>query len=90
MVSIPELRPAVSAELAERFELKRQRLSPGYSPDSAPDLIEWVKERLLLPESEWERLLGAMRRDHGLEPETVLASIAARLVRITCRMRPSR
>ena len=82
VVSIPELRPAVSVELAERFELKRQRLSPGYSPDSAPDLIEWVKERLLLPESEWERLLGAMRRDHGLDPETVLASIAARLVRI--------
>ena len=82
VVSIPELRPAVSVELAERFELKRQRLSPGYSPDSAPDLIEWVKERLLLPESEWERLLGAMRRDHGLDPETVLASIAARLARI--------
>jgi len=83
IVSIPELRPAVSVELAERFELKRQRLSPGYSPDSAPELIEWVKERLLLPESEWERLLGAMHRDHGLDPETVLASVAARLLRIS-------
>ena len=82
VVSIPELRPAVSVELAERFELKRQRLSPGYSPDSAPDLIEWVKERLLLPQSEWERLLGAMRRDHDLDPETVLVSIGAKLVRI--------
>ncbi len=83
VVSIPELRPAVSAELAERFELKRQRLSPGYSPDSAPDLIEWVKERLLLPESEWERLLAAIRRDHDLDPETVLESTySAKLGRI--------
>ena len=82
VVSIPELRPAVSVELAERFELKRQRLSLGYSPDSAPDLVEWVKERLLLPESEWEMLLDAVRRDHGLNPETIIASVASRLVRI--------
>ncbi|MGA2225634.1 MAG: helicase-related protein, partial [Syntrophobacteraceae bacterium] len=83
VVSIPELRPAVSVELAERFELKRQRLSPGYSPDSAFDLIEWVKERLLLPESEWERLLAAIRRDHDLDPETLLESTyCAKLGRI--------
>jgi ATP-dependent Lhr-like helicase len=82
VVSIPELRPAVSAETAERFELKRQRLSPGYSPDGAADLIEWVKERLLLPESEWALLLGAMLRDHGVGSETILASVAGKLVRI--------
>ncbi len=82
VISIPELRPALSGEVAERFELKRQRLSPGYSPDSAPDLIEWVKERLLLPQSEWESLLDAMRRDHGLDPDTMLASTADRLARV--------
>ncbi len=82
VVSIPELRPAVSRELAERFELKIQRLSPGYSPDSVLELIEWVKERLLLPESEWEKLLEVMERDHGVDLETMLASIAARLVRL--------
>jgi ATP-dependent Lhr-like helicase len=82
VISIPELRPAVSFELAESFELKRQRLAPGYSPDSASELIEWVKERLLLPESEWDRLLNAMQRDHGLEAAPLLASsFAARLVR---------
>jgi len=82
IVSISGLRPAVSSELAQRFELKRQRLSPGYSADSAPDLIEWVKERLLLPESEWQSLLGVIERDHGPAPETMTASIAARLVRV--------
>jgi ATP-dependent Lhr-like helicase len=78
----PELRPAVPVKLAEELELKRRRLSSGYSPDSALDLLEWVKERLLLPESEWESLLRAIRRDHGLGSEAVLAPIAARLARI--------
>ena len=82
IVSIPELRPAISIETAERFELKRLRLSPGYSPDGPQELIEWVKERLLLPEPEWGNLLEAMRRDHDLESDHLLASVAARLVRI--------
>ncbi len=82
VVSIPELRPAVSKEVAEQFELKRQRLSPGYSPDSAPDLVEWVKERLLVPLPEWERLLEAMRRDYDLDPQAVVESAAGRLARI--------
>ncbi|MDR3555840.1 MAG: DEAD/DEAH box helicase [Syntrophobacteraceae bacterium] len=82
LISIPELRPAISSEAARGFELKRQRLSPGYSPDSSGELVEWVKERLLLPESEWETLLGAMRRDHQLDLETLLASVSDRLVRI--------
>ncbi len=82
IVSIPELRPAVSKEVAEAFELKRRRLSTGYSPDSTIELIEWVKERLLLPETEWEDILGAMRRDHSLEPDTMVASTSEKLVRI--------
>lgn len=82
IVSMPELRPAISIESARGFESKRLRLSPGYSPDSAGDLIEWVKERLLVPDSEWESLLGAMRRDHGLESDALLASTADRLVRV--------
>lgn len=83
VVSIPELRPALLSETAERFDLKRQRLSPGYAPDGAQELVEWVKERLLLPESEWEELLAAMLRDHGLEIESVTASAASSLARIT-------
>ncbi|MEM5787450.1 MAG: DEAD/DEAH box helicase, partial [Syntrophobacteraceae bacterium] len=82
VVSIPELRPALTVEIAEQFELKRRRLSPGYSPDTPPELVEWVKERLLLPETEWEKLLGAMQRDHDLAPETASASVADRLVRV--------
>ncbi len=82
VVSTPELRPAVSLEVAQNFDLKRRRLSPGYSPDSARDLIEWVKERLLLPKAEWDMLLAAMEHDHGIDLETVLSSTAAKLARV--------
>lgn len=82
IVSIPELRPAVTREAAGQFELKRLRLSPGYSPDSAPELVEWVKERLLLPESEWVKLLLAMQRDHSFDPQVMAASVSAKLVRV--------
>jgi ATP-dependent Lhr-like helicase len=80
VVLSPELRPAVPLELAARFETKRQRLAAGYSPDTSLDLIEWVKERLLLPLSEWRRLLTAVESDHELDAEALVRAIATRLV----------
>ncbi len=82
VAAMPELRPRVSRELAESFQQKRTRLSPGYSPESARELLEWVKERLLVPEAEWENILLAMRRDHGLSPADLFLPGPARLARI--------
>ena len=62
------LRPTVSREVAEQFELKRKRLSPGYSPQTSRDLIDWVVERVAIPKGEWDELLEAIHRDHGLDP----------------------
>jgi ATP-dependent Lhr-like helicase len=67
-VLTPGLRPSVSAETVRQFELKRQRLSPGYAPAPDRDLLDWVKERVLVPWPEWDELLGAVRRDHPPEP----------------------
>ena len=64
----PGLRPTVTRDTVERFTEKRQRLSPGYTPVSARDLVDWVKERLVIPRSEWELLVSGLKRDHG--PET--------------------
>ena len=64
----PGLRPRIPVEIAAEFERKRQRLSEGYSPQSPQDLLDWVKERMLVPESEWASLLEAMERDHELDP----------------------
>jgi ATP-dependent Lhr-like helicase len=82
VIFTPELRPAVSSELARAFEQKRMRLAEGYSPDTSQDLLDWVKERLLIPLIEWRSLLAAIRRDHEVDVETILSPIAHKLVRI--------
>jgi ATP-dependent Lhr-like helicase len=78
----PGLRPTVSPELVKRFEAKRQRLSPGYSPATGRELLDWVKERLLIPRGEWDLLLGGMQRDHGLDPDSFLGDLKDKLIRI--------
>jgi ATP-dependent helicase Lhr and Lhr-like helicase len=81
VVLTPELRPAVSAALVTRFEEKLQRLAPGYSPEGPRDVVDWVKERILIPQSEWDSLLRAIERDHG-GTAALLEAVAPRLVRI--------
>lgn len=58
------LRPALSTDVIFNFEAKRQRLLPGYLPSSPEDLIEWVKERVLIPAGEWSRLLDLAALAH--------------------------
>ncbi len=82
VVFTPGLRPTVSSTLIRQFEQKRRRLSPGYSPQTPVDLIDWVKERLLIPAPEWSTLLEAIRSDHNLEPDEILSPIADKLVLI--------
>ncbi|MBI4773869.1 MAG: DEAD/DEAH box helicase [Deltaproteobacteria bacterium] len=82
VVFSPDMRPSIAPDLIERFEMKRRRLSPGYAPDTPRDLLDWVKERWVLPESEWKRLLEAVRRDRGPDLDTVLEPVAGKLVRL--------
>ncbi len=82
VVFSPEVRPTIASSLIQQFESKRQRLAPGYSPETPRELVDWVKERLLIQEPEWERLLEAMRRDHGIDPRAMVEEVASRLVRI--------
>ena len=76
----PGLRPALPIDLIDQFESKRQRLADGYAPQSARDLVDWVKERLLIPEGEWKRLLAAIERDHP-ENGTIESAASPKLVR---------
>ena len=78
----PGRHPELPRRLIEQFELKRQRLSPGYAPATARDLVDWVRERLLLPEPEWQALMDAIRRD-GHDARAVAGAAAARLVRLS-------
>jgi ATP-dependent helicase Lhr and Lhr-like helicase len=75
LVFAPGLRPAIPQHLCERFERKRQRLWEGYAPQSHDDLLDWLKERLLIPEAEWNAMLAAVARDHELDREEVASAI---------------
>ncbi len=74
------LRPRVAPELAKDLSEKLQRLSSGWSPRGPLELLEWLKERVIIPEPEWVDLLAAINRDHDLEMPDVLAGIAHRAV----------
>ena len=76
------LRPRLPGQLVRDFEAKQQRTAPGYAPDSATELIDWVKERLLIPQEEWGKLLAGMERDHALVPHELMAQAAGRVALI--------
>ena len=47
------LRPRLKTAVIEAYEAKRQRRAAGYEPRSLEDWLEWAKERVLVPASEW-------------------------------------
>jgi len=80
------LRPKIPKSLIETLEAKRQRTHPGYAPDHPDELIQHVKDRLLIPLQEWSQLQQAMQRDLRERGDTnfssVLAAIVAKLAKI--------
>jgi ATP-dependent helicase Lhr and Lhr-like helicase len=82
VIFTPALRPAVPERIIEQFELKRKRLIPGYSPETSRELLDWVKERLLIPASEWESLLEMAHADHHIDRSALLGPIAGKVVRL--------
>jgi ATP-dependent Lhr-like helicase len=74
------LRPRIASELAAQLQSKLQRIAPGYAPGPAAELLDWVKERLLLADAEWQELIEAVRRDQDSEAVR-LEEIADKLVR---------
>jgi ATP-dependent Lhr-like helicase len=75
------LRPRIAAELSAELQLKLQRTVPGYAPAPAEELLDWVKERLILADPEWIELLEAVMRDHRLDSEDIGDRIADKLIR---------
>ena len=82
VVFTPGLRPGIPRETIEPFEAKLQRIAPGYPPDSARGLIDWVKERGVIPINEWNRLLAQMREDGRVDPAHAAAGAAEKLTRL--------
>ncbi|OPY65303.1 MAG: ATP-dependent RNA helicase DbpA [Syntrophorhabdaceae bacterium PtaU1.Bin034] len=76
------LRPRIPRNLVESLEAKLQRTASGYAPRSADDLLDWAKERLLIPKAEWEKLLNAVERDHELPVAEAIGPIKDKLLSI--------
>ncbi|MFA5903296.1 MAG: DEAD/DEAH box helicase, partial [Desulfobacula sp.] len=72
LVFSPNLRPAVSPALVKEFGKKRQRLAPGYAPQTPQDLLDWVKERIAIPQGEWDALLQQIKTETLDSMETIL------------------
>jgi ATP-dependent Lhr-like helicase len=70
------LRPKIAKRLAEELEGRLQRLKSGYAPATPAELLDWLKERLLIPADEWEKLLAACRRDSRQFPTEIPDNIA--------------
>lgn len=79
IVHTPGLRPQVPLAVIQRLLGRLQRTAPGYAPRDLQDLVEHVKDRLLVPAHEWQALLEAMVRDHELELEPLIEQGAERL-----------
>jgi ATP-dependent Lhr-like helicase len=58
------LRPPLQADLVGDFAARLRREIPGWAPDDALSLSEWVKERIAIPsngeDEEWEKLTAAL------------------------------
>ena len=50
-------RPTLKAELVSDYCSRLRRELPGWAPEDALTLSEWVKERVAIPDDEWEKLL---------------------------------
>jgi len=85
LVFSSHLRPRIARRLIDELEAKLQRTAPGYAPRAGAELLEWAKERRVIPADEWRALLSAMRRDHGSDAAAELAGVADRLAAFRTR-----
>ena len=74
------LRPRLSRDLVAVLEEKLKRTAPGYAPRSAADLLDWIKERVLIPAPDWQDLRRAMDRDLGSSTDDRIASLREKIV----------
>ena len=87
------LRPSIAPGVIDDFESKAQRSAPGYAPQDAEDLAEWVKERVLIPAPElsaltadvpWDMPDGILRIRRGGNHWFIHAEDAAHIEHALC------
>jgi ATP-dependent Lhr-like helicase len=63
------LRPKISADTVASFVSKRQRLDEDYQPATPEEWQDWLKERILIPESEASELMIEQGQGRWLEAD---------------------
>lgn len=82
VASSQHLRPDLKKESIRRYQEKLQRTAEGYSPRTPEGLLDWTRERVLIPISEWKELLYAMESDHGVDERAVIQPVREKLALI--------
>ncbi len=77
-----DLRPLIPDRIIKRFQEKAMRTAPGYSPGTSVEILDWIKDRYMIPADEWDRLMESAARDHGLSPVQVAHEISSRALYI--------
>jgi ATP-dependent Lhr-like helicase len=85
-----QLRPDLPAALCARFEDKRRRLFPGYAVRDPDELLDWVKERGLVPRDEWEQMLALAASELAVSPADIERDLVEPVRAKLCRVRPPR
>jgi len=80
LVRSSQLRPRIEPEVIAELSAKLRRTAPGYAPRNARELIDWVKERVVISTDEWHDLLAAVERDDDVSTDELLNDIASRVV----------
>ncbi len=80
VVFTAELRPAIPRSVAQTFEQKLQRTAEGYSPQSPRDLLDWLKERVVIPDQEWRALMDAIEQDQKGATDEWLCALHGKMV----------
>tara|TARA_B100000676_G_scaffold311581_1_gene381983 strand:+ start:412 stop:4758 length:4347 start_codon:yes stop_codon:yes gene_type:complete len=63
VVFSPNLRPPIPRDVIDAFVARRQRRVEGYAPETPEDLLEWIKERTLLAQTEFTELSAVTGTD---------------------------
>ncbi|TPV94465.1 MAG: DEAD/DEAH box helicase [Myxococcales bacterium FL481] len=75
-----ELRPRVTSEACNALEAKLTRVAAGYAPRDADELLDWVKDRVVISRDEWAALLAAMP---PIEPADALDRLETKVLVLT-------
>lgn len=68
VVYTPELRAGIDHDTIQAFLASRHRVIGGYEPTDNTELLDWITERSMIPQKEWQILLDRL----AFEPDSRL------------------